>query len=112
MVFVDTRSAVAASAMVIKGATDNALVRIVLPPAKPGEQCDAGPSGAGSLGLLRSNVSAAQGGILAGPSDVDSQSVLRRDAAGRSSTGNSTRALPMPLYYSARQTSPIPKPTD
>jgi hypothetical protein len=111
MVFVDTRSAVAASATVSKRATGDGLVRTALPPAEPIEQCDPGPGG-GSLGSLRSNVSAAQEGILPATSDVASQTVLRRDAAGRSSTGNSARALPMPLYYSARQTSPIPKPTD
>jgi hypothetical protein len=98
--------------MVIKGATGDGLVRTALPPAEPDEQCDAGPGGAGSLGSLTSNVSAAQEGILPGTSNVDPESVLRRDAAVRSSTGILARALPMPFYYSARTASPIPKPAD
>ena len=112
MVFIDTRSAIAASAMVIKEATDNGLVPTALPSAGPGEGCDAGPGGAGSGSWCRSNVSAAQAGILPSASDVDSESLFRRHAAGRSSTRYSARALPMPLYYSTTRTSPIPKPRE
>ena len=106
-VLVDTRSAVAASAMVIKNGTDNGRPRTAR--AEPAAQCGAESNGAGSL---RSNVSTAQEGILSGVSNVDSESALRRDADDGSSTEDSARALPMPLRYSATKTSPIPKPND
>jgi hypothetical protein len=84
MVFVETRSAVAASDTVIKGLK----ARAALASADRHEQRDVNPAGAGSLVPLRSNAWEAQEGIAPGVSDA-TKSALRRDAASRFPTGNS-----------------------
>lgn len=110
MVFVETRSAAAASATVINGTKEEGLMRTVSAAADRGKGVS--PDGAGSVGSLRSNGSDAQEGIVPGSFDADWASVLRHDAAGRSPTGNFGMALPMPSYYSVRKPSPIPEPTN
>ena len=100
--------AVPASATVIKGAIDDGAGRTAS--AEPGEQCDAGPEGgAGPLGSFKSNVSAAQKGIVA--RGLRSQPASAPTPAADLRLGNFGMVLPMPSCNSARKSSPIPEPT-
>jgi hypothetical protein len=107
-VFVETRSAAAASATVIKGPRDDGPLQTVLASsaeatALASAEAD-GPSdnGAASLSSTESKDSEAQEGTVPGAFDGDWVLVPRHDVGGRSPNGNFGMDLPMPPYYSAK----------
>jgi hypothetical protein len=102
-VFVETRSAIATSATVSRGAKESRVCD-ELGSAELVKQCDACPGGV--AGATWSNASEAQDGIA--PEGFDADSLPRRDAGGRSPDANFGMALPMPTHYSARKLPPIP----